>query len=130
MARASRAAAVYFALVFAAGFLIGPVREFVIAPLTGRFGAVLLEAPIMLTASWFAARWTLRRWPDVAPLRLGALAFGFLAVAEFGGALLLRRMSPGGYFAHLATPEGLLSLALFVGFAAMPHAASQSAPRQ
>ncbi len=87
--------------------------------------AVAAEAPVMLAASFLAARWTLRRWPGVSAARLGAWALGFLLVAEITGSLWLRGMTMAQYVAHLGTPAGLLSLALFAAFGLMPMAISR-----
>ena len=56
IARSLLAGAAYFAVVFATGFALGVVRVLVTAPRLGETGAVLLEVPIILAASWFAAR--------------------------------------------------------------------------
>jgi hypothetical protein len=46
----------YFGLIFALGFLLGTVRTLLLAPATGATAAVLIELPVMLGASWLAAR--------------------------------------------------------------------------
>jgi hypothetical protein len=123
MGRVGRAALAYFAIVFAAGAVLGTVRELLVLPRFGPLGAVALEAPGMLLAVWLAARWAVRRFAVVRTgdrLRMGGLAFAVLMLAEFAGSLALRGMSPGQWLAHFAEPAGFLSLSLFVAFAAMP----------
>ncbi len=120
-----RAALAYFAIVFWAGALLGPIREFALAPALGAMPAVLVEAPVMLAACWLAARWTMRRWRS-DPLRLGVFALGLLLTAEVAGSLTLRGLTIAQYLAHLATPPGLLSLALFLAFGLMPLAVSRT----
>ncbi len=115
-----RAGAAYFAMVFGAGALIGPVREFALTPRVGPTFAVMIETPIMLAVSIVCARWVMRHWPQASPGLVGASALGMLLVAETGGAIWLRRMSLSEYAAHLATPAGLISLSLFASFALMP----------
>ena len=55
LGRSSIAGAAYFLAVFAAGFLLAPIRQFVLVPRIGEVAAVLLEAPLMLAAIWWAA---------------------------------------------------------------------------
>ena len=50
-----RAAAVYFALVFGAGFLLGPIRVLFLEPRVGLRAAELTELPLMIVAITFAA---------------------------------------------------------------------------
>jgi len=52
----------YFALVFGAGFALGAIRIFAVAPRVGVRTAELLEAPVMLVVSAVAARWIVRRF--------------------------------------------------------------------
>ena len=65
LGRSSIAGAAYFLSVFAAGFLLA-IRQFVLVPRIGEVAGVLLEAPLMLAAIWWAARWTIGRFavPD------------------------------------------------------------------
>ena len=53
-----KAALLYFLTVFGAGFLLGPIRIFLLVPKIGVRAAELIEMPIMLTAIYFAARHT------------------------------------------------------------------------
>ena len=77
MRRTLAAAAAYFALVFSAAFVMGVVRNLVVAPRTGEVAAVLIETPLILAVSWFAAGWSIRRFriplletlpPDLYPV--------------------------------------------------------------
>ncbi len=123
MDRVVRAALAYFVAVFAVGFVLGVVREGIVRPRFGTLGAIAMEAPAMLLACWWAARWLVGRFGVAARgarWRMGALAFGLLMVAELGGSLVLRGMAPGAWLAHFATAPGALSLALFLAFAVMP----------
>lgn len=123
MDRVVRAALTYFGAVFVVGFVLGVIREGIVLPRFGTFGAIAIEAPVMLLACWWAARWVVRRF-GLATLgarwRMGAAAFGLLMAAELAGSLVLRGMAPGEWLAHFATAPGALSLALFLAFAAMP----------
>lgn len=115
-----RASLAYFAFVFGVGALLGPLREFVMTPRLGPTLAVSIETPFMLAASYWAALWALAKWPDAQPVGMGAAPLAVLLVAEVAGALVLRGMTLARYAAHLATPAGLLSLALFAAFGMMP----------
>jgi hypothetical protein len=121
------AAASYFALVFALGFALGTVRALWLAPMVGEVAAVLAELPVMLAASYFAARWLTRRFAvrsaQSASL-MGGIAFALLMLAEAS----LARMMPGtgsatgvaAWFAALFTVPGIYGLAGQIGFGVMP----------
>ena len=95
--RAVKSGLLYFALVFAAGFMLGPIRIFWIAPRVGLRTAELLEAPVMLLVSLVAARWIVRRFavpPNLSHrLGMGCIALVFMLVAEFTLVLWLRGVS-------------------------------------
>jgi hypothetical protein len=57
---ALKAGAIYFLLVFAVGWILGPIRELWAMPHFGRVAAMLSEAVIMLIAIIVAARWVIR----------------------------------------------------------------------
>lgn len=121
--RQARAAATYFLLTYAAGFLFGSLRAFVLEPRFGPLVATLCEAPLMLLAIAGSARWTTTRFalPAGRPrIAMGAIALLLLIAAELFGSALLRSMTPAAYLSHLTTPEGLISLVLFGLFAVMP----------
>jgi hypothetical protein len=91
-------AAIYFALVFATGFVLGTVRVLLVAPRTGTRTAELLEIPIMLVAVVLAARWTTwHRAAGAGPgerLGIGLLALGWMQVAELSVGIAIRGSSP------------------------------------
>ena len=62
MSSVIKGGAAYFALVFAAGFALGVVRVLVLAPRLGALSAVALELPLILTVSWIACGWVLKRF--------------------------------------------------------------------
>lgn len=53
--------AAYIAIVFGAGFLLGPIRVLVLEPRFGVRVAELMEAPLMLTVILLTGRWVGRR---------------------------------------------------------------------
>jgi len=98
--RILKAGAIYFALVFAAGFALGTVRVLLIVPRIGAMVVELAETPIMFVANVFAARWLTRRLAFLsAPVvRLGACFTAF-------GPLLLnsRKTEPDPRHPYLAS---------------------------
>jgi len=58
--RALKACVIYFLLVFAVGWILGPIRELWAMPHFGPILGLLLEALIMLIAMIISARWTIR----------------------------------------------------------------------
>jgi hypothetical protein len=103
MKRALKAGVLYFALVFGAGFVLGPIRVLWVAPAVGSRMAELIEAPIMLAVIVAAARWIVRRLavPPAAGSRLGmgGLALALVLAAEFALVLPLRGLTFGEYLA-------------------------------
>ena len=124
MNRSIRAGLVYFAIVFAAGFALGTLRVFVVAPAFGELAAVLVELPIILAASWFACEFVLHRCaigPDFEErAMMGLVAFGVLMAAEFVMANVGFDRSLGEHFARYAEPAAAIGLAGQMAFGAMP----------
>lgn len=82
--RAVRAGVLYVALVLALGFLLGVMRNLLLAPAVGETRAVLLELPVMLLASWVCCRFALSRLsvPAGDRLLMGGTFLGLLLAAE------------------------------------------------
>jgi hypothetical protein len=122
--RALKAGAVYFLLLFAVGWVLGPIRELWAVPRFGRLTALLFEAVIMLIAMIISARWVMRRFEVQqtlgATIPMGLIAIGLLAPAEIAGVLLVRGLSLQEYVGSLATAPGVISLLMFLLFAMMP----------
>ena len=112
----------YFPTVFAFAFAMGVARTLVIAPRIGATAAVLLELPILLTASWLIARRLLRDQDLALPQRIavGTIAFVFTMASEVVLSALMRGQSAGAWAATVAAPIGLVGLAGQLGFAAIP----------
>lgn len=112
----------YFAIVFAFAFAMGVARTLAIAPWIGPAAAVLLEVPIVLLVSWFAARRLLRDRHLSALQRaaMGAIAFALTMVSEMVLSALMRGQGVAGWAETIATPLGLVGLAGQAGFAAIP----------
>ena len=92
-------------------------------PRLGETTAVIIEAPIMLAASWFVCRWCVDRLDVVAtvPSRLlmGLVAFLVLMSAEVGLSAVLGR-SIADQLASYGSPAGVIGLAAQVIFAIFP----------
>jgi hypothetical protein len=115
---------VYFVIVYACGFAIGVVREFVITPRTGLTLALWIELPIMVTASFFGARFVLHRFGIRNYLRerltLGFLALLLLVLAEEIMSWALRGVSVFTLWAHFSVLAGIANFVGLLLFAMMP----------
>jgi len=124
LVRILKAGALYFGVVFGAGFVLGTIRVIWVVPRLGERTAELIEAPVMLGVTILAARWAVRRRavPPVALQRLGMglIGLGLLLVAELVVVLLVRGLTVGEYLASRDIVSGTAYLALLVVFAVMP----------
>lgn len=115
----------YFALVFTAGFILGTFRTLLVVPLTGEGVAELAEMPLMLTISFFAARFVHKRFSLVtirSACVVGLVALLLLVSFELTVVLAVRHMTFDGYLQSrdpIAFPAYLLSLAAFAAFPAV-----------
>lgn len=119
-----KAAAIYFAITFGAGFVLGTIRTLCIMPRVGERKAELMEAPLMLAVTILTARWSVACFKlpfEISErLEMGCIALGFLLAAEFSTVRLVRRMSIRRYFATRDPVSGLVYCALLAVFAIMP----------
>ena len=119
-----RSGALYFAVVFGAGFALGPLRLLWAVPRFGQRVAELMEMPVMLVVVILAARWIVRRHvvPATVACRLGmgGVALTLLVAAELALASLLRGLSPREYVTQQDPVSGAVFLAVLGAFAAMP----------
>lgn len=120
------AGAVYFAVVFLVGFVLGALRTLIIAPRLGETLAVSLEAPVMLAVSWFVATWCVGRFKaPIAPLArlaMGGEAFVLLTLAEFGVSFVVFHRTVSQYLATSQSAAGVVGLSAQVAFAWIPLA--------
>ena len=122
--RSLRAGAVYFLLLYALGFLLGAMRELLLAPRLGVVVASALEAIPMLAAIFHFAPLIARRF-GIPPKSGGRLLMGFLGLvlligAEIAMTRAMRGLSPQEWLAHFASIEGAIYAVLLACFAAMP----------
>ena len=124
MMQAVKAGALYFALVFGAGFVLGTVRTLWVVPRLGTRTAELLEMPIMLVVAIVAARWIILRlgvpFTLSARLGMGGVALALMLVAEFGLMLWLRGLSIREYLATREPVSGTVYYVMLAVFALMP----------
>jgi len=119
-----KAGALYFAVVFAVGFVLGTIRTLWIVPRAGARTAELMEMPIMLAITIVAARWTVLRlsvpmkWS--ARLELGCIALVLMLIAEFGFVLWIRGLSIREYLATRDPVSGAVYYVMLAVFAVMP----------
>jgi ABC-type uncharacterized transport system permease subunit len=119
-----KAGALYFALVFGVGFVLGAIRTLWIVPRVGTRKAELMEMPIMLAVTIVAARWMVLHvsvpmmWS--ARLGMGFIALLLLLVAEFGLVLWFRGQTIREYFASRDPVAGTVYYLMLAVFAVMP----------
>jgi hypothetical protein len=119
-----RASAIYFALVFGAGFALGLIRVPLLVPRFGERVAELLEMPIMLVVIFFASRYVVGRFALTSSVgfvvAVGVFALVLLLAAELLLAVALQGRSVAGYISDRDPVSGFVYLALLVLYAAMP----------
>jgi hypothetical protein len=131
--RAAAAAILYFMIVYAAGFMFGTVRVFLLEPRVGDTLATLCEAPVLLAVIVLAARSLPARLNlpratgPLLGMGIGALVLQQLADFAFG--VLLRGATPAQQLMHFATPAGAIYLVLLLAFVAMPLLANRPPAR-
>ena len=119
-----KAGALYFALVFGAGFVLGAIRIMWIVPRFGARIAELMETPIMFGVTILAARWIVRRL--AVPLKpssrlgMGCVGLGLMLVAEFTLVLWLRGLSISEYLASRDPVSGTVYYVMLGVFCMMP----------
>lgn len=124
LSAAFRAGVVYFAIVFAVGFILGTIRVLVAVPRLGETAAVLIELPAMLALSWVACAWLVRRFAVparvLARLAMGVSAFLLLMVGEAGVSLFAFGRTLAQHVQAFQATSALLGLAAQLVFAALP----------
>lgn len=122
--RIATAAVLYFLIAFGAGFVLGPIRVFLLEPRVGSTIAVACEAPFLLAVMVVASR----RVPSVVHLRhdrlsLAMMGLGALALqqaADLAVGVTLRGITPSEHVAYFGTAAGRIYAGLLLSFAVMP----------
>ena len=119
-----KAGALYFILVFGAGFFLGIIRLRWAVPRFGVRFSELAETPVMVLVTIFSARWTVKRlavpFSPRSRLGMGIVAFALLLTTEFTLVLLLRHMSISEYLANRDPVSGTVYYVMLGVFAVMP----------
>lgn len=124
MSSATRAGTIYFAIVFAVGFVLGTIRVLAVVPRVGETAAVMIEVPAMLALSWVVCAWLVRRIavPSrvVDRLVMGGLAFALLMAAEVGVSVFAFGRTLTEHLQSFEAAPARLGLAAQVIFVVLP----------
>lgn len=113
----------YWALIFALGFVLGTLRALWGAEALGEEQFILLEVPVMLLASWLAARMLMPRFAIHSRRRalvMGVFAFALLMAAELALAAGMGGEGASAWIASLTHPPGLYGFLGQIAFGLMP----------
>jgi len=124
LALRAKAGVAYAVTVFAIGFVLGTARVLLLAPRVGSTIAVSIEAPIILTASWYVSSLWMKRLAIGSEtgtrILVGAVAFVTLMILEVALSISLFHRSIREYLAGLRSLAGAIGLAAQVCFATFP----------
>jgi hypothetical protein len=124
ISRSLKLGALYFGLVFAAGFALGAARVVWIVPRVGERVAELLEMPVMLAVTVLAARWVAGRLGEPRTrgvlVGVGCVGLALLLSAELTLVLWVRKLSLPEYLAGRDAVSGAAYLLMLGLFALMP----------
>lgn len=119
-----KAGALYFAIVFGAGFILGPLRVIFLVPEFGVRTAELIEMPVMLVIIIFSALWITHRFElpgrSVSRIITGIIALILMLLAEFSVVLKIQGLTFKDYLSNRDTVSGIVYYAMLGVFAAMP----------
>ncbi len=121
---------VYGLALLASGWILGPLRVLLVAPLVGSFAAVFIEALLMIAVMVLTVRWMARHhWIGSRRgdrMTVGLMGAGIVLVGEGAGG----RLMTGGWESlnTFTTPAGLIGL-LLVSVAALTPVSLLSWPR-
>lgn len=124
MHRIWKPALFYYAIVFGAGFVLGPIRVIGLVPRFGERTAELLEMPIMLMVILWASWWLVRR--DTSAMTrpqwfvAGMLALLLVVLSELALVTLLNERSIAAYIAGRDPVSGSVYLMMLLVFGVMP----------
>ena len=114
----------YFLGIFALGFVLGTIRTLVLVPRIGALSGVLLEIPVMLTASWFFSIRLITRYSVPKDLKsllcFGQWGFFLLIITETLFAVYVFGQSWSVYLDGLQTLPGFLGLTAQFIFGIIP----------
>ncbi|MBI1250661.1 MAG: hypothetical protein GC189_04230 [Alphaproteobacteria bacterium] len=121
---AIKAGVIYCALIYALGFAMGVLRHYGLAPALGERVAVIIEAPLMVLASWYVCGWALVRFvvPDGVAARalMGAVGFVCLMALEAFVSIVVMQRSVERHLLYLYGEEHRLGFLAQILFALIP----------
>lgn len=121
---ASWAGFAYTLGVFVFAFAVGTIRVTLVAPRLGALLAVIIEAPIVLAASWRVSLWCTRRFNVSRDGRtrvlMGAVAFVVLMLLELSFSVLVFDETVSYYLGKYTSTTGVIGLAMQGCFATLP----------
>lgn len=119
-----KAAALYFAIVFGAGFILAPLRVFFLEPELGIKIAELIQMPVMLIIIIFSALWITRRYDlparSASRIIVGIIALLFMLLAEFSVVLKIPGLTISDYLSGKGPLSGTVYYVTLGIFTAMP----------
>ena len=122
MSRIARSGVAYWAVIFALGFVLGTVRSLWGAEALGEARFILIEVPVILLASFAAARWLTWHFAIASAgdaAAMGAIALTLLMLAEVALTAVLGN-SVTQWIAGLTEPPGLYGFLGQIVFGLMP----------
>ena len=129
-----KAGAIYFALVFGVGFMLGTIRVLWLVPAVGTRTAELLEMPVMLTVIVLSARWVVRHFsmPCIASSRLGigGIALALILALDFTVVLWIRGLSLSQYIEAFDPVAGTAFFVILGLFSIMPLLVARRDPSE
>lgn len=124
MENALKAGTLYFAIIFAVGFLLGAIRIFILSPYFGETLAVVIELPFILALSWSVCSHLIIRFQVssawMSRIIMGSLAFGLLMTAEMALSIIGFDRAIVEHFQTYRTLQGMLGLFGQLLFALFP----------
>jgi len=119
------AGVVYTLIVFVIAFAVGTIRVTLVAPRLGALVAVIIEAPIVLAASWGVSLWCNRRFnvsrDHDTRVMMGVVAFSVLMVLELSVSVWVFGETLEHCFAKYGTMPGAIGLTMQLCFATVPR---------
>ena len=124
-----KAGAFYFAVVFAAGFIISPLRKFFLIPEFGIKTAELIILPIMLLIIIFSAKWIMHRFnipgKSASGIITGIIALGLMLLAEFSVVLKVQDLTIKDYLLNKDPVSGIVYYITLGAFTIAPFLLKQ-----
>ena len=126
--RALVASLSYYLAVLGVGFVLGTIRVLLVVPVLDARWAELFEQPLMLVASFYLARFVVRRLGPFAASRrlaIGAIALALMVATELGLVRFVLGLELAHYLASRDPVAGTTYVLSLAAFALMPLVAGR-----